>query len=79
MLKHKGEAVSFVSDTEEESKLLLEIKSDIKNYKEVTNETVDELIHEGILLDEGIEWADEKNPKEIYIRSLRNIWMDRSK
>jgi hypothetical protein len=79
LLKHKGEAISFVSDTEEESKYLLEIKSDINNYKEVTDEIVNELIQEGIIIDEGIEWADEKNPKEIYIRALRNIWMDKGR
>ncbi len=46
------------------------------DYKEVTEKAILELIENEILEDNGMEWVDEDEPDKIYIRSLKNTWMD---
>ena len=45
-------------------------------YKDVTEEVINELIDNQIIKDYGLIYIDEDDP-EIYIRDLRNIWMDK--
>ncbi len=46
------------------------------DYKDVTDQIILELIDNEILEDNGMEWVDEDEPEKVYIRSIKNIWMD---
>ncbi|WP_437569168.1 hypothetical protein [Sorangium sp. So ce542] len=45
-------------------------------YIDVTDLVIQELIGAQILRDDGIEWADTDEPDAVYIRAIKNIWMD---
>lgn len=64
LLNNIGDQISFI---EEEH-----IAND---YCDVTNRLIDNLVASQIIEDHGIEMFDPSEP-EIFIRLLRNIWMD---
>ena len=43
----------------------------------MTDSIVKSLIEADILVDEGIAWSDDAEPDTIYMRALRNCWMDK--
>ncbi|WP_437607539.1 hypothetical protein WMF20_42820 [Sorangium sp. So ce834] len=45
-------------------------------YTDVMDLVIQELIDAEMLRDDGIEWADADEPSSVYIRALKNIWMD---
>jgi hypothetical protein len=75
LLQNPGDAISFVSDTYDDWPFPEGNKYHMDDYKEVTDEVVNQLIEQGILVYEGREVFREDEP-EIYMRRLRNVWMD---
>lgn len=74
MLENRGDDIAFVSDTYDDWPFPGDYKQ-LADYIEMTDKVVDSLINADVLVDEGIAWADENEPDEIYIRALRNQWM----
>ena len=78
MLENPGDDIAFVSDTYGDWPFSTEIIGKLSDYKDVTEDVVKSLIEAEILIDEGVAWADEDEPDRIYMRALRNKWMDDS-
>jgi len=76
MLQNRGDAISFVSDEDEDWPFTTGHAGDDSTYQDVTNAIIKELIAQGILRDDGIAWQDPVEPDTIFIRDLHNIWMD---
>jgi hypothetical protein len=76
LLQHRGEQIGFVSDTDGDWPFPIGGPADVAAYKEVTDEVVQHLIAANILRDDGIAWADKTEPDLVYIRALKNVWMD---
>jgi hypothetical protein len=76
LLQHPGDQIAFVSDTYGEWPFPEGTYNELSAYDEMTDVVVNALITEGILSDEGILWADEDEPERVFIRALRNSWMD---
>ncbi|HNB51151.1 MAG TPA: hypothetical protein PK530_04380 [Anaerolineales bacterium] len=76
LLKHPGDQIAFVSDTYEDWPFPEGTHDELSTYDEMTDVIVNALITEKILRDEGILWADEDEPERVFIRVLRNMWMD---
>ena len=66
----------FVSDTYDDWPFSSSSKNELSSYSEVTDVMIDALISEGILKDFGIDWSDKDEPDKIYVRDIRNVWMD---
>ena len=65
MLKNTGDQISFIPDYEDQK--------DYLDYKDITEEIIDELVNNKILLDAGFEYQDPDDP-ETYIKKYKNIW-----
>ncbi len=76
LLQHPGDRIAFVSDTYDDWPFPSGTRDELAEYTEVTDIVVTSLIEAGILVDEGIAWTDEEEPEQVYIRALRNKWMD---
>jgi hypothetical protein len=74
LLEHAGDAIAFVSDSEDEWPFPHSTRPELNGYRECTDDVVTALIDNGILEDEGREIFDPKEP-DVYMRRLRNIWM----
>ena len=78
MLENPGDNIAFVSDTYDDWPFPTEMVGNLSDYTDVTDDVVNSLIEAQILVDEGIAWADDREPDSIYMRALRNKWMDDS-
>ncbi len=78
LLMHSGDHVAFVSDTYSEWPFPTGSRDDLTEYREVTDEVVDELIQVGILEDRGRRYEDADDPDHIYIRDLVKLWEEPS-
>ncbi len=76
LLQNQGNAIAFVSDTYDDWPFPTGGRDDLSEYEDVTDTIVNSLVEAGILADEGIAWADPAEPDRVYIRALRNRWMD---
>lgn len=76
MIQHSGDSIAFLSDTYGEWSFPAGPRDEISNYQDVTDSVVKSLIEAGILVDLGIEWADDLEPDKIYTRVLKNNWMN---
>jgi hypothetical protein len=76
LLQHPEDRVAFVSDTYGDWPFPSGSPSDLAGYPDVTDHVIRQLVEAGILRDEGIAWADEAEPQTVYIRALRNVWME---
>ncbi len=74
LLQNLGDSISFVSDTYDDWPFPNGSREDLQHYSEVTEQIVNALIQEGILIDEGRETFSPDEP-EVYMRKLRNAWM----
>lgn len=74
LLKHSGDEIGFIPDQGNLPFNTIKIE-DTYMYKDVTEEVINELIDNQIIKDYGLIYIDEDDP-EIYIRDLRNIWME---
>ena len=75
MLEHIGDNISFVGDSDFQWPFKNGSVSDLKEYTEVTDKTIEGLIKANILKDEGRILIDEEDP-DIYERHLKNIWFE---
>lgn len=64
LLSNIGDQISFIEE-----------EHVVDDYRDVTNRLIDDLIKSQIIEDDGIEVFDPSEP-EIFIRLLRNTWMD---
>lgn len=78
LLKNSGDEIGFVPDQYYKKDWSYKDVSwqDVLNFKDLTEEVIDELINLKILKDNGIEILDEDEPGN-YFRRLENIWMDK--
>ena len=76
LLEHRGDQISFVSDTNGDWPFLTGSPVDLAKYDDMTDAVVQQLISASILRDDGILWADDHEPDTIYVRKLTNVWMD---
>jgi hypothetical protein len=76
LLKNSGDEIGFVPDQYNEKNWTYKDVSEkeILNYKDLTDEIVEELIELKILENNGIAIIDEDEP-ELYMRRLESIWM----
>ena len=75
MLDNRGDNIAFVSDTYDDWPFLTEMAGKLSDYTDVTNDVIKLLLEAGILVDDGIAWADKAKPETIYMRALRNKWI----
>ncbi|ULO08526.1 hypothetical protein H1230_06885 [Paenibacillus sp. 19GGS1-52] len=68
LINNIGDTITFLSELDESPQ-------DIEHYKEVTDRIINDLIQNQILKDEGLMYVDEDD-SSIYIRNLKNIWID---
>ena len=68
--QNAGDEIDFVSDTYNDWPFSGGDKSEITTYKEITEEIVSALLRKGLIVDLGIEYQDEDEPDNIYIRKL---------
>lgn len=68
LLNNSGDEIQFISYEDPAFK-------EIFDFLDVTDSVINELIENGILLDEGIERFDDEEP-EIFIRNIRNVWLE---
>lgn len=76
LLQNPGDEIAFVSDTDGRWPFSKGIREDLSEYEDVTDDVVQQLIDATILRDDGVAWADPDEPETVYIRDLKNIWMD---
>lgn len=77
LMEHSGDHIGFIGD---------EIASpfdgvsfeDVSDYPDRTEQVLEVLIEQGILVDCGIEYQDDEDPS-IYSKDVRNTWMPRDK
>jgi hypothetical protein len=62
--------IEFVSDTYDDWPFAIGKKSDIINYREITEEIVSILIKDGKIIDLGMDYIDEDEPDTVFIRKL---------
>lgn len=77
LIKNSGDDIGFVPDIYREKDWPYRDISwlDIENYKDLTDEIINELIEINILKDIAIEVFDEDDPN-VFIRKLKNIWLE---
>ena len=74
LLHHRDDKIAFVSDTLDDWPFPSGSPAELGSYMDATSQVIEQLIHAGILRDDGIAWADEDEPQSIYIRALSNVW-----
>jgi hypothetical protein len=67
LLKNMGDKIQFIAEQSD-------VELDLTDYVDVTDQVINDLIANDILLDQGIEVFDEEEP-EVFVRKLENIWM----
>ena len=75
LLTHLGDQITFMSTQEPIWPLESGSIRDVDEFTDVTDQIVEELIQNKILVDEGKVFYFDDEP-EIYDRKLRNIWME---
>jgi hypothetical protein len=73
MLKHAGDQIAFVADTEPVWPFPSGSYDDLAEYTDVTDTLVDELVEYKYLADDGREYLFDDEP-DIYTRRLRLFW-----
>ncbi len=76
LVQNQGDSIQFVSDTYDDWPFESGSKDEMHQYKDVTDEIINDLTNVGILRDDGIAWQDEDEPESVYIRALKNIWIE---
>ena len=66
LLQNLGDRIEFI---------IIDFGDAPRDYTDVTDAVVDQLIEAGILRDDGVCWRDDEDP-ELYLRALTNVWMD---
>ena len=76
LLENAGDRIAFVSDSAGEWPFDDGSRVESSHYPDMTDQVVDALIAARIVDDKGHAWFDEHKPDTVFIRDLRNIWMD---
>jgi hypothetical protein len=74
LLTNTGDRISFINDTEDRFTVCGQNyePSHFKDFVDVTNNIIEELIKEKIIKDNGIIWIDKED--NLFKRNLTNIW-----
>lgn len=72
LLNHRGDKIGLVSDEDDDWPFDCP-PVDFYDWKDVTEEVVQELISSGILADHGRRYQDPEE-ENVYMRDLRNVW-----
>jgi hypothetical protein len=75
LLNNQGDLIQFVSDTNNEWPFKEGSRADMDSYSDVTAKYIEQLVKQGILKVEGLLYADEDCPEEIFVLNLKNCWM----
>lgn len=77
LIRNSGDEIGFVPDQYYEENCTYNDISliEIKDYKDMTDETITQLINNNILKDIGVEYFDEDD-LNVYLRKLKNIWLE---
>ncbi|NVJ61915.1 MAG: hypothetical protein HWE27_16105 [Gammaproteobacteria bacterium] len=62
--------IDFVSDTFDDWPFETGSREDLANYEEITDELLDTLVEQGVIIDNGFEWQDKDEPDTVFIRDL---------
>ena len=74
LLKNAGDRIGFVSDDLAEWPFDSSSLAASRDFPDVTESYLNQLINEGILCDNGLLWQDEQEPELLY-RDIRNSFM----
>ena len=74
-LNNKNDDIFFITDDEINNKCSF---SEIKDFKDVTEQTVKELIDAEILKDDGFSYRDDDEPATVYIKKYTNVWHNKT-
>ncbi len=77
LLQHQGDSIAFVSDSYDDWPFPTGTRDELASYRDMTDAVVKSLVEAGILIDEGIAWADEVEPDRVYMRALKNKWLEK--
>lgn len=74
LIRNSGDRIGFISDLGINEVVCGQEYSweYFKDFAEVTDRIIDELIEQEILKDHGIKWIDQED--NLFYRDLRNIW-----
>lgn len=73
--QNRGDLITFIGDYDNFENLPFGLThNEIGSWPDKTDIVVNELIENGILEDHGNTFEDEEDPKNVYIRDLRNVW-----
>ncbi|QWF16386.1 hypothetical protein [Lysobacter capsici] len=73
LLEHPGDAIAFVNDHDAVWPFAIGAFDDLRDYADMTDQVVADLIAAGIVRDEGKGYVDEDDPN-VFVRNLTNIW-----
>ncbi|NQT16396.1 MAG: hypothetical protein HQ582_26800 [Planctomycetes bacterium] len=76
LLQNRGDLIAFMSDEDDDWPFPSGSIADLAGYQEMTGAIVEALIEAEILRDDGKLWVDEDEPDTVFIRDLKNIWID---
>ena len=68
--QNSGDEIDLISDTYNDWSFSGGDRSEMANYREITDEIVSTLINKGMIVDLGLEYQDEDEPDKVYIRKL---------
>lgn len=68
--QNSSDEIDLISDTYSDWPFSGGDKSEISDYREITDEIVSTLISKGMIVDQGVEYQDEDEPDSVYIRKL---------
>ena len=75
LLNNKNDDIFFISDDEINNKCSF---SDIKDFKDVTEKTIQELLEAEILKDDGFAYLDDDEPDTVFIKKYTNVWHNKT-
>ena len=74
LLNNQGDQIQFVSDTDEYWPFETGSFKLAASYPDRTNEVIEVLIENKILVDNGLLHVDKDEPDTIYTRDIVNVW-----
>jgi len=69
LIQHVNDSIRFVEDNTSRA-------MEYSKYPDQTDECIKELIDVKILEDRGFAWRDKDEPETVFIREVRNCWLD---
>ncbi len=75
LLHNRGDEIGFVSDDSNDWPFSSGSQREALSWPDMTEQVVNELLHEKILSDNGFRWQDQDD-LELYVRDLQNCFFD---